>query len=177
MKITNLFNLTAELQELYTAFTAEADEHGEVPPDTAAMITAQLEAKETDLAVKLDNYIDLIRRLEGEAKIAEEEKVRYARMVSSRLNAVEQLKANLKLHLEAIEATKVITAKQRRVWLQSNGTAPLILDDGVTEETLPEKFVRVVRSIDRVAIGHAIKSGAELPFARYGEKGTHIRIS
>jgi len=90
---------------------------------------------------------------------------------------VKRLKNRLKDYLEFTGRTKAHTETGRTITVQANGGAlPVITPPDIDIRGVPEQFVKVIRSLDLDAVREELKSGAELPFAQLGQRGTHLRI-
>lgn len=124
-------------------------------------------------AEKFDGYIGVIRTLEAEIAICKAEIDQFTAKKKSRENNVKRLKDRLKEHLERTGRTKATTAAGRTLRVQTNGVAPLVIDDGAV---IPVPFARVVVTPDTDAIREALDRGEVLPFARLEPRGTHLRI-
>ena len=168
-----LFEIADDLRAL-ADLLAEGD--AELADETAAAAEAWFAELGGQEAEKLDAYVDLIRRFESEAQTANEEAQRYDRIASVRGNAAARLKNRLRDYLAATGQPKVQTATGRTVRIQKNGTAPLVVDDGLDLATVPPELVKVSRSIDLAAVRDRLKAGESLPFARLGDPGCHLRI-
>ena len=128
---------------------------------------------------KLDGYIAVIRTLEAEASLAQDEADRFGEAAAKRLKAVATLKKRLADHLRATGESMVKTPVGREVAVQKNGGAdPIIVEPGANLDTIPQRFVRIVthRELDTPAVRVALEAGEQLDFARQGERGYHLRI-
>lgn len=177
--MATLFEISEELTRVYSLI----QDDGEIGEEIEKWL-ATLQEQEAE---KLDGYIHLIRRLELEASVAKaeadqyaEEANRFAMRAQTRESKIKQLKNHMKLHLFETGRDRAETKSGRVLRVQKNGgkLAPDI--DPVDPEKLPsqfEKFIRVVKTLDRDAIEEALVQGQELPFARFPERGTHLRIT
>lgn len=167
-----LFEIGAELQALNDLLD---DIGGDVSdPAVEDRVTQWFEELSRDEAVKLDHYCGLIKMLDGEVAVLKSEADEYAKRAKSRENRIANLKARMKLHLEATGRTRAVTATGRTVCVQKNGGKPPVECDPVPLDDLPPAFVRVTRAIDADAVRAAL--GQVLASARFGGFGTHLRI-
>ena len=146
-------------------------------PEIEPAVVAWFDSLANDEALKLDGYCNLLRQLDGEVAVAKAEAEQYQMKARTRENRIKFLKGRLQQHLERTKRTKVQTATGRTIAIQTNGgNPPVVLDPGLTPDLLPEQFVKVVRTIDTDAIRDELKAGGEVPGARLGDRGTHLRI-
>lgn len=131
-----------------------------------------------DQASKLDGYIGLVKQLEMESAAAKAEADQWAAKARSRTNRVEYLKRRLLDHLTRTGQSKAKTATGRVVAVVANGGAvPIALATDVTADAFPDRLCRIRREIDRDAIRAVLEAGESIPFATFGERGKHLRIS
>ena len=164
-----LFEITADLLHLQSSI----DEDGEIAPELDAWF-ASLTAEE---GVKLDAYINLMRVWAAESAAAKAEAARYTQRAKVRDNRNAQLEARLRLHLESTGRTSIETATGRPIALRLNGgRLPLIIDGDRRATDVEPRFLKMVSSIDTELVRASLEAGEELPFARLGERGQHLRV-
>lgn len=126
---------------------------------------------------KLDNYAALIRELELRAEVRKAEARRLAERAKQDAEQAAFLKERLRQHFIQHNIQSIETERFRISHARNGGLLPLILD--VNPEELPEPYrvteVRHKANID--AIRAALDAGETLTFARYGERGSSIRIA
>ncbi len=144
--------------------------------DVAAAVDAWFQEVGDAQAEKLDRYVNLIRRQEMHAAAAKAEAEQYAAISAARDNEARRLKDRLKLFLELTGQQKVQTATGRSIWVQPNGGTPLVTDPAIDPASIPDDLAKVTRTFDRDKVIEALKGGRGIPFARFGERGTHLRI-
>lgn len=149
---------------------------GEIPGAAAEMLEAWFGGLAAAEGEKLDAYVNLIRQLEFEARAAEAEARAWSQKADARDARKNWLKRRLQEHLERTGRAKAETASGRVVALQPNGGAVPVELAADAEEVAPPEFVRIVRSIDKEAVRKVLEDGVELPFAKLGERGRHLRI-
>lgn len=173
--MANLFDLSADLLE-FEAILTEND--GEIPEEFDAQVSAWLGSVAAEVDTKIDNYAGLIREMESRAKIRKEEAERLAKLQKTDEAAAKRLKTILQWFFEAHRLQKKDT-KRFKLWMQKNGgVTPMILDPSVELDpgALPEKFQKVTIEPNTPLIRAALEAGEELEFARFGERGTSLRI-
>ncbi len=169
-----LFEIAEDLRHVAELLLADSDAGGELAVEKAAAIDAWFADLEAQEAQKLDGYVNLIRRIEMEQNAAEQESKYYGAIATQRKNAIGQLKTRILDYLDFTQRASVKTATGRTLRKQANGgSLPLEIDD-VEATEVDEKFTKL--DLDRGAIKDALAGGEELPFARFGPRGYHLRI-
>lgn len=130
-----------------------------------------------DSAEKAEGYYRIIRKLEMQASAAKAESEQYAMMARVRTNAAERLKDRMKAHLEATGRKEIVTTSGKKFAIQKNGgSAPLEVAESIDLTKLDRAFVVVTESLNKTAVKEALAAGVELDFAKFGERGTSLRI-
>lgn len=183
-KKQNLFDIGEELEQVFDALD-QID--GEPSPEAQAALEAWFESISDNLDAKIDAYCALIEKFTAHHKIRKAEADRIGVLAKTDLNNATRLKDRLKLFMEVTGNQKMET-KFRKVRLQNNGgVAPLewiekgsetvaVLPEPPALDTLPPEYVVNVPTIDIEAIRSDLEGGLDLPFARIGERGKHVRI-
>lgn len=125
---------------------------------------------------KLDGYVALIREFIALAEIRKQEADRMAQRSQVASNAADRLRRRLQLYFAANGITTVETDRFRITLANNGGKLPLKFRDGFTIDDCPPEFQRVKMEPDTEKIRAALESGASLPFASLGERGSSIRI-
>jgi hypothetical protein len=170
----NIFDIDAELDQIATAFD-QLEEDPTVEDSIRENVMAYFGDVLSARDGKLDNYANMIAGLEGYAKIRKEEAARLAALARTDENKVKRLKEFLKLWLESKDQTRIETAFHK-FWVQANGGATPIEMDEVDPEGVDIRYRKLTVSIDTEAVRRDLESGAEVPFARLGARGSHLRI-
>jgi len=166
-----LHEITADLIDLNTILD---DCGGEIPPEAEGRLTAWMDALGAEEGRKLDGFVGWIKELEMQAAAARAEIEQWLMKARVREKRAAWLRDRLKAHLEATGRTRVETERGRVLAIQSNGGAvPVVVDESAD---LPTEYARVTVTPDVDAIRKALVAGKELPFARLGERGTHLRV-
>ena len=129
-----------------------------------------------DLAKKADGYICLIRNLESQAASRKAEADRLATLARVETNAAARLKDRLHQFMLHSGIQRIDTERFRITVAKNGGNVPLILDESVQPEQLPETFRRVRYEADKDAIRATLEAGHGLTFAKLGERGTRLNI-
>lgn len=162
--MSRLYELTGEYLELLDMLqNCDAIEE-EVLKDT-------LEGIEGEIEVKADNYAKIIKELTLDAKKYEEEKKRLE--INQRVleNRAERLKEHLYNSMLATGKTKFKTDLFSFGIQKNGGLQPLAI---IPDVEIPDQYLK--KEPDNTKIREALKKGEELPFAKLGERGTHLVI-
>ena len=163
-----LFSIGEELLKLYDS----VDDSGEVNEEFERLANdlAQDEAK------KLDGYIAIIAQMEMEEAACKAQVEQWSMKAKARANCVQRLKERIKGHLEATGRKEVVTASGRKIAIQaSGGSLPVIVDD-IAIDDVPKELCTVKVEVSRTKIADALKAGKELAFARFGPRGSYLKI-
>ena len=170
----NIFDINDELDQVAEAFDALND------GGTEEAVLEAIEKYFGDLLderdKKLENYARFIRQREFMADVRKEEAKRVAALAKTDENAIGRCKSFLKLLFDQHGWTKIETPLFKFGVQKNGGKAPLEIDPDVDPNTVNGKYQRVVVTLDTEAIRADLEAGVEIPFARIGEVGTHLRI-
>jgi Siphovirus Gp157 len=123
---------------------------------------------------KLDNYAALIADMEARAQVRRDEAKRLVDRARMDENKASLLKERLRVFFESHGLKTVETSRYRLTLAQNGGKLPLLVD--VPVESLPDEYIRFTKTPALDAIRADLEIGKELPFARFGERGSNIRI-
>ena len=150
----NLYELTTDIQNLYTQLVESADENGEID----GLLAQELSVKEEQfnekalsigyLSRKIDDETDLIdKEIERLKALKERRKRVKTRILTALTNACEQLG---KTRIDGIQANISFRESER-----------IEVDD---ESKIPDEYIRVTikKEPDKTAIKQAIKQGKEI---------------
>lgn len=145
--------------------------------DEAGQVNAQLDAWLTEtegaFASKVESYVGLMESLNALADARKAEALRVQELERQARNKADRLKAVLREVMLRLGRDKVESTRYKVRLQKAGGALPLVIDEFVE---IPEQFLAVVKSPDRVAIRAALESGKNLPFAALGERGTILVI-
>lgn len=146
-------------------------------PKADAAITAWLSEIGASQALKVDGYINLIKRWDMQRAAAKAEAEQYRKMAQVRENRIDRLKQRLKEHMEQTHQVKIETISGRTVAIQNNGgVVPMEVSPYVDPKLIPQRFQRVVVELDTQLVRAALTAGETLTFAKLGQRGTQLRI-
>ena len=167
----SLLDITEDLQAL-DDLLAEAD--GDMT-GIEGTVDAWLAELEQDLKGKVDNYAALITAMDARSEVRKAEADRLYHRAKVDTNNARFLRERLKCALEDRGISKLETARYKVGVSKVGGAAPVTIVD---QSALPAGFVRVteVRQPDKDAIRKALESGAQVPGATLGARGTCLTI-
>ena len=165
--MANIYELTGELLALMDM--AEMDE---LDPQALADTMEGLAGEFDD---KVEGWCRCIKNLEGEAKAVKDEAKRLADRAKKTENNIKRMKDALMFCMKAVgktEAGNLMKAKIRK----NGGVAPLVFDEGVTPESVPEIFQKRSITFDNETIRDALNADQVLGFVHLGERGESLQI-
>lgn len=167
---TTLLDLTSEAVELDNALALLEDPNH---PDVEVILKRMLDlSSETD--TKVDSYCAFIRELELRAAARKEEAARLTTRAKVSENLVTNLKTRLLDTFSTMDLTKLETKLFTVTRCKNGGKLSLIVDeDKVTDEY---KKTVTKTSVDSDKIREALNDEKDITFARYAERGEHVRI-
>lgn len=143
--------------------------------DEAATLLEQFRQQlESDRASKVDATCAFIRELVSRSEARKAEADRFVALARTDGNLADRLKAMLLDHLRLHGVKKMETERFRLTRAANGGKLPLEIT--LPPDELPAEFVRTTKVADTEAIREAVEKGEDLPFARLGERGEHLRL-
>lgn len=159
-----------ELTDEYLRFLDEVDADDEAFIDT-------LESIEGEIEDKADNYAKLIKEFEAEAEKFDKESKRLADKRDAIKNKVSRMKRSLEQAMIVTGKTKFKTELFSFGIQKNTPSVVLSFDDKDAAEIdkLPDRFVKVTKTVNKTAIKDAINAGEDIGFAHL-EQSESIRI-
>lgn len=159
-----------ELTDEYLRFLNEVDADDEAFIDT-------LESIEGEIEDKADNYAKLIKEFEAEAEKFDKESKRLADKRDAIKNKVARMKRSLEQAMIVTGKTKFKTDLFSFGIQKNTPSVVLSFDDKDAAEIdkLPDRFVKVTKTVNKTAIKDAINAGEDIGFAHL-EQSESIRI-
>lgn len=152
-----LFEITQEVIEL-----ASLLEEGEFTPE----LEQQLAITRDELENKAENYVKVIRQVEGDISVIDAEIKRLQAIKEGKSKVVNRMKEALSTAMTAFKVDKIETALMKLFFRKSESVE--ILDESLVPEQY--KLSRVVVNPDKILIKKLIKSGESVPGAEVVEK-------
>jgi hypothetical protein len=170
--MTTLYKLTQEMQALDELLATCEDPNAPEIFDAIQRALALQDERER----KVDAYCSLIAEINarGAARKAEAERLYLSAQVSE--NAVKRLKNSLLESFKTLGIKKLETERFTVTVANNGGVLPLELAPNLDPRELPEPFKKIIVAPDNEKIRAALEAKQELPFAKLGERGQHVRI-
>ena len=152
-----LFEITHEVIEL-----ASLLEEGEFTPE----LEKQLAITRDELDSKAENYVKVIRSVEGDISVIDAEIKRLKEIRDGKTRVIGRMKEALSTAMTAFRVDKIETALMKLFFRKSESLE--VLDDSLVPEQY--KLSRVVVNPDKILIKKIIKSGEDVPGCEIVEK-------
>ena len=162
----NAFDLRHDYLTLLQKIEATCDEGGVI--DAALM--DELDAMAADIDTKLYNLAGMIRSLQAQSDICQDEIKRLSKQNSSAVNSIEFLKATAKGLLETT-GHKEFQKGTRKLWIQNNPPSVEELD---RSKIGPEHWIPQPAKLDKEGLLASLKAGVPCDGARI-KQGNHLR--
>ena len=164
----NVWNLSQQMQQVDEAIDRAASmNEGEVPE----LLLEFFERLTTEFALCSEPVAAVIRKKSAEAKMLREQAKRFDAEAAKLESFVVRTKECVMVAMDAMGEKKNGSFSV----CKNGGKAPLIIDE--TEN--PQDHLdlsKVEVSWDSAAIRKQLDSNKILPFAKYGERGKHVRV-
>ena len=141
-------------------------------PAVEEVVMAWFEEVGDDIDDKLEAYGVVIREMESRALVRRMEGERLIAQAKVQENSARGLKERLLWFMGDRGVTKVETPKFRFSIAKNGGQLPLVIN----EQEVPEDYLAVEYRVNKEKIREHLKSGGLLSFAKFGERGEHLRI-
>lgn len=152
-----LFEITQEVIEL-----ASLLEDGELTTE----LEDRLAITREELENKAENYVKVIRSVEGDISVIDAEIKRLQEIKKAKANVVDRMKEALSTAMTAFRVDKIETSLMKLFFRKSESVE--ILDETLVPEQY--KLSRVVVNPDKILIKKLIKSGESVPGVEVVEK-------
>lgn len=130
-----------------------------------------------EVLTKTDAVIDYCRQLRVEAEGAKAEAARWQAACVTRNLKADRIEGALLAFLDRHGYRSLSTATGRKITIAGNGgKRPVVFEEVINPEYIEPRFRLVRTEIDREAVRAALEAGEQLPFAKLGERGFHMRI-
>lgn len=159
-----LFDLVGEYKELYAMLTEDADD--EVIQDTLEGVAGEIE-------VKSEGYVAIINRLDMEIDACKKQRDMWVHNLKVRENAMNRLKTRLSEAMVQLGKDEIKAGANTIKLTNNGGQLPIMYTADV-----PKEYIKttIVEEKDTEKIRQALNEGKDLGFAKFGERGKHIRI-
>lgn len=159
--MSSLLEITEEMQEILRLVDEEMERSGgDVTEGTdGGALMSRLQSYDLKMKDKVDAYATVVRVLELDSKVLNEEVKRMADRARAFENKAKRMKqllgfAMLQLGTRKLEGLKFTAAIQL-----NGGKQPLKIKDGIDVDKVPSRFQRIDISIDTDKVREAIEAG------------------
>lgn len=166
MNIYELYGITDEYKQLM-------DLAGTCDPEEMQTLNDTIEAKQGEWLVNVDGLIGLIKAVDNQEKVFDEESKRCAAKKKALRDFSDRVKGIVKANMEELGEKEIRTAVHKLKIVGNGGKQPLNIFGEVPEDYIKTE---VIKSDDKEKIRAALEAGVELPFARLEERGTRLKI-
>jgi hypothetical protein len=175
-----MYEITQEYAALDAAL-AEAEDagHGPESAEVAAIVTRWFSSGlEGVLAEKIGKCLLIVQEQRALCDVANAESARLHHLAYRRGARADRV-------LDAVHAAMLATHTKRVetplgvVSVQGNGGNPPLIVDDVDPDVIALEYPELVKTtttIVKSAVGDALRMGGEVPWARFGVRGTHLVI-
>lgn len=131
-----------------------------------------LEMLDTEIHDKADNYVRLIKTLEGECLMLNTLIDDTQKKYDKKAKLINYLKSNLMFMMDALDEREIKTKFANVKIVKNGGIAPMEID----EQNVPIDYMKQIFEIDKQKIRKDIEDGKQLSFATIKERGEHLAI-
>ena len=161
---STLYDLTGDYLKLLEY--AEFEEDPQVIEDTMNSIEGEIEEK-------ADAYAAVLTQLNGQADILKGEIDRLKARRDTLTRNCDRIKNHLYNAMKAMDKQKIKTTLHTFTIAKNGGKLPVILNDGIRVEDLPDVLCRREPNMEKIR--KTLEEGNTL-WAHYGERGESLRI-
>lgn len=166
-----LYDIAADYRRLQDMLDS-----AETPEEMRQTLIDTLESVSGDFEEKAENMAALIAEYKATFEGCKAEIARLTGKAARAENAIESIKRYLKAEMEFTGQRKLQAGTWQISIAKNGGKAPIVWDDDIEPEELPERFRSISYKIDTAAVRDALEAGEALDFARLGERGESLRI-
>jgi Gp157 protein len=171
----NIFSLDAEIDQIAEAFEVLEDQ-ADVPDEVANQVLEYFDALMDERDRKADRYADFIAARSARAENLKAEAARLLALAQVEENKAKSAKTLLHLFMDFKGMSKWETPLHKFSVCKNGGKIPLQIDANVDPEKVAGRFQKVVVTLDTDAVRSDLEAGLVIPFAKLGERGSHLRI-
>lgn len=163
----SLFKLTAQATQLIQLASSSDEEDMQIFKDTLDGVLGEIEEK-------ADDYAYVMQTIKARADLVSAEINRLHNIELALTNAYKRMGDALTNTMQVIDKPVIETDLHTFKLIKNGGQLPLI----VKESEVPAEYtkIEIKQKPDNDKIRQALKEGKELDFAKFGERGTHLKI-
>lgn len=162
--MASLFELVNEYQALFDLATEDGD---------PAVLADTLEGWLPEITQKAEGYVNVINKLDMEAKTAREIGESFMAKAKARENSIKAMKNALLIAMDRMDATEIKAGAFTIKAVKNGGKEPVIIDN---ERSIPQSLMKVIYEVDKERLREYLKENPKCEFAHIGERGKHITI-
>lgn len=166
-----LYDIAADYRRLQDMLDA-----ADTPEEMRQTLIDTLESLSGDFEEKAENMASLVAEYEAMAEACRAEALRLTFKAKRAERAIESIKRYLKAEMEFTGQRKLQAGTWQISIAKNGGKIPIIYDETIPPEKLPEAFTLTSVQIDKDAVRNALEAGEALDFAKLGERGESLRI-
>lgn len=166
-----LYDIAADYRRLQDMLDS-----AETPEEMRQTLQDTLESVSGDFADKAENIAALIAEDRALLSGCEDEITRLRDKCSRIENQIDSMKRYLMNEMQYTGQRKIQAGTWQISIAKNGGKAPIKYAEDLIVDSLPDKFIRISKSIDTQAVRDALESGEQLDFAEIGERGESLRI-
>jgi len=162
-----LYEITEDILDLKSKY-----ESGEISEEAFEDTLSSLPVEE-----KLESIAKLIRTWEAEGDALKAEAKKFSDRASVAFNGADRLKARVQSFLASTEATEANAGLFKFRLVKNGGKAPLEFFANAPDPSQADpKLTNLRYEFNKDAIRAKLEAGEEIPWAKIGERGTHVRL-
>lgn len=166
-----LYDIAADYRRLQDLLDS-----AETPAEMRQTLIDTLESLSGDFEDKVENMAALIAEYKATIEGCRAEIARLTGKAARAENAIDSIKKYIMAEMQFAGIQKVKAGTWQVSIAKNGGKAPIVWDDDIEPEDLPEKFRSISYKIDTAAVRDALEAGEALDFAKLGERGESLRI-
>lgn len=166
-----LYDIAADYRRLQDMLDA-----ADTPEEMRQTLIDTLESLSGDFEDKVENMAALIAEYKATIEGCKAEIVRLSGKAGRAENAIDSIKKYIMAEMQFAGIQKVKAGTWQISIAKNGGKAPIVWDDDIEPEDLPEKYRSISYKIDTAAVRDALEAGEALDFAKLGERGESLRI-
>lgn len=166
-----LYDIAADYRRLQDMLDA-----ADTPEEMRQTLIDTLESLSGDFEDKVENMAALIAEYKATIEGCRTEIARLTGKAARAENAIDSIKKYIMAEMQFAGIKKVNAGTWNITIAKNGGKAPIVWDDDIEPEDLPEKYRSISYKIDTAAVRDALEAGEALDFAKLGERGESLRI-
>lgn len=143
--------------------------------DDPVAIYDTMESIKGNLEDKIDSYVAVCARLDADEEMVRAEVKRLTATLNTISNNKKHIKQRLMDSMIMMGIRKIKTALHTVSVVKNGGRPPILINDGLTAEDLPDNLKRVTVAPDMDMLRVMVEQG-DTKYAHFGQRGEHLTI-